>query len=73
MSAGLLKGGRDEWDARDIYLEKAEDVGNHDGLGRETGSDHSRDGFVWHVTRRLSRFALVLRRVLVEPKIITTH
>ena len=46
------------------YLEESEDVGHHDGLGRETGADHARDGLVRHVARSLPRFALVLGRVL---------
>lgn len=66
-ACGDLKGlanGRTDW----VYLEKTQDVGHHDGLGGETGADHSRDRFVRDVTRRLSRLALVLGRVLQIEK-----
>jgi hypothetical protein len=57
------------------YLEEAEDVGHHDGLCRETGANHARDGLVGHVARSVSRFALVLGRVLftkIMTKLMTT-
>lgn len=58
---------RVKWCENGIYLKEAQDVSHHDGLGRETGTDHARDRLVRNVTRRLAGFALVFGRVL-HPK-----
>lgn len=47
-----------------FYLEEAKDVGHHDGLGGEAGTDDARDGLVRNVARSFARLALVLGGIL---------
>lgn len=51
----------DDWDS---YLEKPQDIGDHDGDHAERGTNHAGDRFVRNISGRLAVFALVLRYVL---------